>query len=105
MELYQLQHNANYPDQASADFWRQLTTPTNIDGAVPAAGEDTYGPYLQKNIKNPFTAVDTIVAGTPTATSGWVYTQATGDIFGVVSVQVQADTNLDDGVDGDVITY
>ena len=82
LELYQVQHNGNYPTIASLqtgdpDEWTQLVTQTDVTGA---AGTD-FGPYLQKPPTNPFTN-DVNVAADNSA--DWVYTEATGVIKAVI---------------------
>ena len=54
LELYQLQHNGEYPREGTLFF--ELSTVTLADhtpGVLGAAG--TFGPYLQKAPANPFT--------------------------------------------------
>jgi len=120
LELYQLQHNGNYPGlnaantafDSSATFWTDMAGVTDVDGDPVAAADVattvTFGPYLQKPIENPFTRVDTVVdSGTAAAAGqGWSYNPLTGRIVGVIPAAVQADINLDDdAVDGDVVVY
>ena len=50
LELYQVQHNAVYPDLTSG--WSQMTETTGVDGNTN--GSD-FGPYLQKAPVNSFT--------------------------------------------------
>jgi len=80
LELYQVQHNGDYP--TAAQMWTNLTSPTNVSGTVVAAGTvGAYGPYLQQAPINPFTGTSTVAAG---ATGAWQYTAATGEIKAVV---------------------
>jgi general secretion pathway protein G len=63
-ELYQVQHNGNYPvsdSTAAHGLWTCLTTKTKIDGTAASATDTvTFGPYLQQEPKNPFTGGSTI---------------------------------------------
>jgi len=110
LELYQLQHNGDYPTQA--DFWDQLTEETNLAGSTTIVGtENTYGPYLQKTIVNPFEDSSTIVADTTgdvdtgaAAGVGFLYNPNTGEIKAVIEDTKAADVNLD-AADGDVVEY
>lgn len=113
LELYQLQHNGQYP--TVADFWDQMTEETDIDGTVVASTftGKKYGPYLQKAITNPFTDTDAIGAATLTAgeitggasaTVGWVYDVTSGRIKASIESTKADDVNLD-ADDGDVVTY
>lgn len=54
LELYQVQHNGNYPDLSTN--WDQLTHKTDASGTVDPSSGTTFGPYLQDNPKNPFTS-------------------------------------------------
>lgn len=122
LELYQLQHNGAYPGVdasnafvSSADFWADLTGETNIDGTVAtAASTKVYGPYLQKEITNPFTDSEVIVSSTTSplpdtgggaaATNGFIYNPVTGEIKASILDTKADDVNLDEA-DGDIITY
>ena len=77
IELYRLQHNGSYP--AILTFATQLTSKTDADGTVNAAGK--YGPYLQKVPNNPFTAPagNDVTATAAAATKAWFYDAATGE--------------------------
>ena len=118
IELYQLQHNGNYPGvnaagtglESSADFWADLTGTTDVDGAAATTGQ-TYGPYLQKEITNPFEDVNTIVADVTgdldtgaAADVAFVYNPLTGEIKAVVKATTATKVNLD-VADGDILTY
>ena len=46
LELYQVQHNGDYP-ALTATSWAPLTGTTDVTGAAATSGT-TYGPYLQK---------------------------------------------------------
>ncbi len=86
LELYQVQHNGQYPD-LSAD-WTRLTRRTNANGDVmPDGGDATlfpFGPYLQHAPYNPYTDAQLVVAvGAGAVTDGWEYVQGTGAISAV----------------------
>ena len=86
VELYKMQHMGNDPTTDPLgnplDFWTQLTTKTDDEGA--AGGE--LGPYLQMPPSNPFRASngedpDGIVTGAPPvddAVMGWSFDTDTG---------------------------
>ena len=59
LELYQVQHNGDYP-ALTATSWAPLTGTTNVSGAAATTGT-TYGPYLQKPPVNAFENSSTIV--------------------------------------------
>jgi general secretion pathway protein G len=115
LELYQLQHNGNYPSGTTADFWRQMTEETLVDGTAPTGSEtQTFGPYLQKIVKNPLSATtaaqsvispingSTAALGTTgPATAGFLYNTTTGEIKAIVPQAKAEDTNLDPA-DGDI---
>lgn len=109
LELYQLQHNGEYPAQAT--FWAQLTEETELDGTTPEDGDKTYGPYLQKEITNPFEDSNTIVTsgdideGTGAAAGvGFIYDPTTGEIKAVIEESKAETVNLDEA-DGDIAVY
>ncbi|HOD81704.1 MAG: Type II secretion system protein G precursor [Planctomycetes bacterium ADurb.Bin126] len=84
LELYRVQHLDAYP--AAADVVAKLTSRTDADGTVNAAG--AFGPYLQKFPTNPFVsgaAGSSVGVGTtPDAaagTTGWEYNETTGQIW------------------------
>jgi general secretion pathway protein G len=80
LELYKLNHRDTPPTLAG--FWTAMTTATNEAGGVPAAGEDTFGPYLQNRSENPLTSSDSVAAAAALGV-GWVYNETTGLINGV----------------------
>jgi len=112
LELYQVQHNGSYPSTTSATFWDQLTGETNISGSTsPASTDITYGPYLQKEINNPFEDSSDIqvsstspLPATATAGAGWLYNGTTGEIKAIVSATKASEVGLD-SADGDIATY
>jgi len=64
IELYKIQHLDQDPlSQAatadSAGFWAQMTSRTDADGTINAAGK--LGPYLQQEPTNPFAAGGSVV--------------------------------------------
>ena len=103
LELYQVQHNGDYPD-LSTD-WTQLTAQTDVTGA---AGTD-FGPYLQQDPTNAFTTTSTVAQGDPlpgaaAGTEGWVYNNVNGAIKAVLPSGVFAE-RVDLGLsDADVVT-
>jgi len=78
LELYQVQHNGDYP--TLAQLWGNMTAQTDVAGATD--GTDDFGPYLQKNPSNPFTLGSTCAADN---SEDWQYTAASGAILAVVS--------------------
>lgn len=119
LELYQVQHNGDYPDLSSTPsggtggVWSQLTDRTDVSGNIGTTdGTHIYGPYLQKPPANAFNdpgadvAVNvvtgtTAVTGTP-GTHGWAYNSDTGEIKAVISADLAALLNLD--TNNDVVT-
>ena len=109
IELYQIQHNGDHP--TLANFWDQMTEETNVDGSTTiATGEQTYGPYLQKESINPFEDSSALLAA-GAADSGWQYDEDTGEIKAIIELQKAIDTNLVDSdatagdSDPDFFTY
>lgn len=102
LELYQVQHNGDYPDltTTSTSAWAQMVSETNISGSItPAATDITYGPYLQKPPVNSFTdsaavAQGASALGTASASVGWVYNLATGQIKASVETDKAREVNL-----------
>jgi general secretion pathway protein G len=76
LQVYQAQHMGKFP--AIDKLWTNLTSRTNVSGAVVTTGG--VGPYLKSTPKNPFTNSSTVVASGGTSTDGWVYNAATGAI-------------------------
>lgn len=87
LELYQVQHNGDYP--TLAQMWGNLTSTTDIDGDT--AGSD-FGPYLQKAPDNPFTNDSTCAADN---SEDWQYTAASGAIVAVVTQAKITELDLD----------
>ena len=76
LELFQVQHNGNYPDLSdTTNPWGPLTAASSADHTtgVDSDGGD-FGPYLQQPPVNPFTNSSSI--GTA-ATDGWNYSSGT----------------------------
>lgn len=97
LELYQVQHNGDYP--TLAQLWDNLTETTDIHGAT--AGSD-FGPYLQKAPRNPFENSLTIAAAAAQGV-GWTYDEATGEILAVMSAAKAGQLGMD--TTNDVVTY
>ncbi|MEO1238009.1 MAG: prepilin-type N-terminal cleavage/methylation domain-containing protein, partial [Planctomycetota bacterium] len=106
LQLYQIEHNGNYPDELGTD-WDQFTETTDINGDVVANNGGDYGPYMQKPPANPFvaganaTAVSQVDAvGTDpafAANTGWSYNSVTGEIRANIPNTVDAEElGLDD---------
>jgi general secretion pathway protein G len=72
IELYKIQHLEVLPANAAA-LTAALTTQTDIDGVLWAAGAGTaYGPYMRAIPTNPFTTTNVIGDATGAAVD-WVY--------------------------------
>jgi len=101
LELYQVQHNGNYPDLGAN--WNQFTQTTDVDGGT--SGTD-FGPYMQQAPSNPFisAAGDANIAvnqagtvepgGTAAApgytADGWAYSVDTGELKANIPETVDA---------------
>jgi len=82
LELYQVQHNGDYPtlarltttdtDANGQNDWEQLTTETEVDGTAGDSSGNEFGPYLQKAPTNPFMNTSDVAAAAA-ADLGWVY--------------------------------
>ena len=85
LELYQVQHNGQYPDLSTN--WDQMTKKTDVGGTVDGAGK--YGPYLQQAPVNPFEETSAVSQADPmpagAADTGWVYDNVTGQAKAVIS--------------------
>ena len=82
IEMYKIHHLGNYP--SVANFEAQMTSTTDIDGVVDAAGP--YGPYINTELPvNPFNDSKAVVTGTGVALvaggAGWQYDETTGGIW------------------------
>ena len=101
LELYQIQHNGNYPTLAQMDAtdkpFSALVNSTDVNGDT--TGTD-YGPYLQKAPVNPFTDGNMI---TYDNSGDWQYAGKRGSIIGIVSTSVFAE-RVELGIDGDVVS-
>ncbi len=100
LELYQVQHNGNYPDFDNTNGdngWSQLVGTT--DSAGLTTGSD-YGPYLQQAPKNPFNN-NAKVATAAASDVGWVWDSATNTVKALLPNTVDT-SNLDSG---DYVTY
>ena len=101
LELYQIQHNGDYPTLANLqiddagtglDGWQPLTTLTEQDGTIRLNGAgadgDELGPYLQKAPNNAFTSngngVQVDAFGNAGPTLGWLYDEDSGEIKAVL---------------------
>lgn len=106
LELYQIQHNGNYPTLASLQTdpgadghdWTQLTTETEVDGSAGDGSGNEFGPYLQQPPSNSFElSADLAAAGGAAAGVGWIYNENNGEITAVMSdakaTELQMDTN------------
>jgi type II secretion system protein G len=70
LERYRIDHDDTYPD--IADLWDALTSRTDKDGTLNAAGD--YGPYIKSEPLNPFTSSSLVAAfGAGAATDGFEY--------------------------------
>jgi general secretion pathway protein G len=102
LELYQVQHNGNYPDlsvastiDADGNTWNPLTKPTDLNGAINVLS-GAFGPYLQQSPSNGFIpgtgtpplniTVNQLGDGTGVVAApgftnvGWAYSMDTGEI-------------------------
>lgn len=82
IQLYKIQHNDLPP--ALATFEDQMELFSDVDGTT-AAAKDTatgiiYGPYVQSVPTNPWSDSNTVAAA-GAADNGWVYDEATGNIY------------------------
>ena len=98
LELYQVQHNGDYP-ALTASSWAPLTGTTDVSGAAATTGT-VYGPYLQKPPVNAFENSSDIILtstgtlGTAATGKGWLYDSSTGEIKANMAKQKAYDTNL-----------
>ena len=78
IQLYKIEHNEALPSDSADGFVLALTSKTDIDGNVDAAG--AYGPYLQSFPINPFNDLATVTEGTGAAgndAAGWYFNTST----------------------------
>lgn len=96
IEIYHAQHNSTYPSLAQLDAaWNVLTSRTNSAGVVGTTdGVHIYGPYIKKMPVNPFENSAT-VADTAAEGVGWVYIEATGRVYGVMSDAKAVELDMD----------
>ncbi|MEX2216448.1 MAG: prepilin-type N-terminal cleavage/methylation domain-containing protein [Phycisphaeraceae bacterium] len=95
LELYQVQHNGDYPTvaQLGVGAWGVMINKTDADGTINAAGD--FGPYLQQAPANALHEV----AGSRTGVAAdnslcWQYDEDTGQIVAVVAAAKAADLGL-----------
>lgn len=106
LELYQIQHNGEYPDLSSN--WDQITETTDVDGTVQTGGSGAFGPYMQQAPVNPFEDTSDVAQadgslGTAASGVGWVYDVSNGEIQAVVAADKASDVGLDSTED--IATY
>ena len=89
IQLFKLQHNDVLPDLV-ANQWSQMSSKTNLSGAVDTTATGIYGPYLESTPKNPLNA-ESVVAAAPGAGVGWVYSNS-GANAGIITATNQTDT-------------
>ncbi len=82
IELYKIQHDDQLPGGAKLDFVSALTSYTYADGSPSVAGAPrTFGKYLQRMPKNPFTMTNDVeVSGQEPqpGTGAWFFNTNTG---------------------------
>jgi general secretion pathway protein G len=99
LELYQVQHNGQYPNLA--ELWVNMTSKTDLPADPIADSGDInvngkFGPYLQQAPMNSFAEDDTVAADN---TGGWQYDEATGAIVACLPADVfakRADLGISD---------
>ncbi len=101
LELYQVQHNGNYPTlvQLNAD-WAVMTSETDNAGVI-AAG-NPFGPYLQQSPVNSFISsvadadisLAALGADAFTADVGWGYNETTGAIKAMIPTAANGSLGL-----------
>lgn len=90
LELFQVQHNGNYPTLDNT--WGIMIGTSSATETGPAAGAGTdFGPYLQQPPNNPFTGTATVAADT---SADWQYVAASGLIKANVDMTPAAATAL-----------
>lgn len=103
LELYQVQHNGNYPD-LSTD-WTRFTMYTDVAGTTNATKTTVFkfGPYMQQPPVNAFENSSTTAAAAA-AGVGWTYASATGAIKAVMSTADAAKVDFSTRTE-DIATY
>lgn len=81
IELYQVQHNGDYPTLVTDGDWDKMTETTDVDGTVQDDGSGKYGPYLQKAPINSFTDGSEVASDN---SADWQYDEDTGEIYAVI---------------------
>ncbi len=96
IELYHAQHDSTYPTLAQLSAaWNVLTSRTDAAGSVGTTdGVHVYGPYIKKMPYNPFEASQSVAAA-PNSGVGWVYDEATGRVYGVMSTAKANELGVD----------
>ena len=111
IELYQVQHNGNYPTVAQLNDtttpWSVMVSETDETGSMTAT-DTPFGPYLRKAPANPFftadaTTVTDISGGDSYAATGWGYNPNTGEVKAMVPNTVDDATLSTFDQDNDVI--
>jgi len=93
VQLFKLQHNDVLPDLIT-NQWSQLTSKTNLAGAVDTTATGLFGPYLESDPINPLNTKKTVAAAAG-ATIGWTYS-TTGAQAGVLFATNQTPTIMFD---------
>jgi len=100
IELYQIQHNGDYPTLTNATngtAWDALTESTDVDGLTTG---DDYGPYLQKAPVNGFEdSSEIVISATATLGAGvdgkgWTYSTLTGEIKAIIETDKAIEVGL-----------
>ena len=102
IELYKIQHNDIAP--ALATFDAQMTTYSDANGGTAAAKDAThiYGPYMQRVPTNPWNDSESLAAA-DAAGVGWVYDEATGDMYIGIADVTNADVTAELQDSGDAL--
>ena len=102
IELYKIQHNDTPP--ALATFGNEMTLYSDASGGTAAAKDAThiYGPYMQRVPTNPWNDSETLAAA-DAAGVGWVYDEATGDIYIGIADVTNADVTAELQDSGDAL--
>ena len=99
VQLFKLQHNDILPDLV-ANQWVQLTSKTNLAGAVDTTATGLFGPYLESDPVNPLNTKKAVAAAAG-ANVGWTYSN-TGAQAGVLFATNQTPTLMFDENTGTV---